>query len=161
MDPFDEPQSDSPSLEKRARANDAEVAKRIEEVLQRRLEGVDFPELQQYAREQEWNISDRQLWRYVAQADELMAKTLDADREKLFRRHIHQRRSLYARAVKDGDHRTALAIIRDEAQLFGLYPPSTHQLTGEGGGPVRINYTLEDAVAADRELEEAERDRLQ
>jgi len=61
--------------------------------------------------------------------------------------------------VQDGDYRTAVAVARDEAQLLGLYPASKHILTGEGGGPVR--FSVEEAVTADRELEEAERDSVQ
>jgi hypothetical protein len=150
---------DDPPKKKRPRATDAEMAKRVDEVLHCRLNGAEFHDLQSYAKEQGWGVSDRQLWRYVAQADALMQKTFDADRDKQFRRHVFQRRALYARAVQDGDYRTALAVARDEAQLLGLYPASKHVLTGEGGGPVR--FCLEDAVAADRELEEAQRDRLQ
>jgi hypothetical protein len=158
MNTPDDPGSDAPVGKTRPRASDAEVAQRVEEVLRRRLEGAEFHDLQQFAREQGWNVSERQLWRYVALADALMEKMVDADREKLFRRHIHQRRSLYARAVKDGDLRTALAIARDEAQLYGLYPAAKHVLSGEGGGPIR--FSVEEAVAADRELEETERDLL-
>ena len=161
MNTIDDPAMDDAPLKKRPRASDAEVAKRVEEVLQRRLDGAEFLDLQKYAREQGWNVSDRQLWRYVAQADVLMEKTLDADRQKLFQRHIFQRRSLYNRAVQDGDYRTALAIAKDEAQLQGLYPANKHVLTGDGGGPVSFSFSLEDAVAADQELEEAQRDRLQ
>jgi hypothetical protein len=155
----DNPTADAPTAKKRPRASDAEVAHRVEDVLRLRLDGAEFLDLQAYARDHGWDVSERQLWRYVAQADALMEKALDADRDKLFRRHVHQRRALYARAVKDGDYRAALAIARDEAQLQGLYPASRHTLTGEGGGPVRFSFSLEEAVAADRELEEAERDR--
>jgi hypothetical protein len=35
-----------------------------------------------------------------------------------------QRRALYARALKENDLRTALQVLRDEAALQNLYPPT-------------------------------------
>src|ERR1700694_804357 len=105
MSTIDDPaMDDAPIKKKRPRASDAEFVKRVEDVLQRRLDGAEFLDLQQYARDQAWNVSDRQLWRYVAQADALIEKTFEADRGKLFRRHILQRRALYARAVRGADY---------------------------------------------------------
>jgi hypothetical protein len=37
-------------------------------------------------------------------------------------RHLAQRQALYARALNAADHRTALAVLADEAKLRGLYP---------------------------------------
>jgi hypothetical protein len=103
-------------------------------------------------------LSDGQIRRYQTTADKLMLASHERSRKKLFRRHSAQRRNLYARAVTTGDLQTALACLRDEAKLLGLYPSTKHEVTGERGGPIR--FSLEEAVAADRELEEAERDAL-
>jgi hypothetical protein len=119
------------------RASDAEVAARVEEVLHCRLNGAEFHDLQAHAREKGWQVSERQLWRYVAAADELVERTFEPDRQKVFRRHILQRRALYARALQDGDYRTALAVLRDEAELHGLYTRKV-ELSGAGGGPIKV-----------------------
>jgi hypothetical protein len=96
------------------------------------------------------------LWRYIARADQLIAESCRASRRKLLRRHLAQRRNLFAKALSAGDYRAALAAARDEAELEGLYAPKRVEHTGKGGGPLR--FSLEEAVAADRELEEWERE---
>jgi hypothetical protein len=105
------------------KATKATIRQRVEEVLQIRLAGAEFWNIRQYAAEKEWHVSDRQLWRYVAQTDQLLAEQLDKDRDKILNRHVAQRRTLYARAVQTGDYRAALAVLADEAKLWGLYAP--------------------------------------
>ena len=68
-------------------------------------------------------LADSTMWDYIARADALIAESCQASRKKLFRRHLAQRRNLFAKAVSAGDYRTALAAARDEAELEGLYPP--------------------------------------
>jgi hypothetical protein len=100
----------------------ATVSQRIEEVLRIRLDGAQFHDIVQYASEQKWNVSERQLWNYITRADELLVERQDKNRKKVVARHLAQRQSLYARAVNAGDYRTALAILADETKLRGLYP---------------------------------------
>jgi hypothetical protein len=122
--------------EKKTRANSAEVAARVEEVLYARLNGAELYDLVAFAKEKGWDVSKRQLQRYAAAADDLLAESLEKDRQKLLRRHLAQRRSLYARAIADGDLRTALAVAQDEAELEGLYPRKGVELTGANGAPL-------------------------
>jgi hypothetical protein len=118
------------------KATRAQVQARVEEVLRIRLDGAEFWDVREYAREKEkepgsaWELqpkakplSDGQLWRYIARADQLIAECCRASRKKLLRRHLAQRRNLYAKAMSAGDYHTALAAARDEAELQGLYPP--------------------------------------
>ena len=114
----------------------AQVQLRTEEILRIRLDGAEAWDVREYVREKEreagsaWELpeggkplSDSQLWRYIAKADGLIAESCRASRKKLVRRHLAQRRNLFAKAVSAGDYRTALAVARDEAELQGLYPP--------------------------------------
>ena len=66
-------------------------------------------------------LSDSQIRRYVAKANDLIAASGRAHRKKLFRRHLAQRRNLYAKAVSQGDIRAALACLDSEAKLCGLF----------------------------------------
>jgi hypothetical protein len=118
------------------RSTRATIQQRVEELLTIRLQGAEFADLRQYAAEKGWNCSDRQLYRYIDRSDELLARTLETDRQKLLNRHHATRRALLARALQVGDIRTALAVAQDEAKLLGLYPPTKHQLTGKDGGPL-------------------------
>ena len=103
----------------------AEVRKRVEEVFKLRLGGAEFADIRDYANapEQAWNVSDSQIRRYIAAADKLVKERFDAKADHLLARHLLQRRTLYAHCVGAGDYRTALAVLRDEADLEGLYPP--------------------------------------
>jgi hypothetical protein len=92
--------------------------------LQLRLHGAELPDIVQYSSEKQWNIGPRQLRKYIAKADALIVEILNANREQLFGRHVMQRRAIFARCMKINDYRTALQVLRDEAQLEGLYAPT-------------------------------------
>jgi hypothetical protein len=117
------------------KANKATVRARVDDVLRIRLDGAEFWDVRQYVAEKEraaeapWAVpaggkplSQRQLWRYVAQADRLMAESSETGRKKRLRVHLARRKGLYARAVAAGDVRAALAVLQDLARLQGLYP---------------------------------------
>jgi hypothetical protein len=99
------------------KSSNLEAARRVEEVFKLRLGGAEFADIRQFASapEQGWNVSDRQLWRYIAAADQLVRERFDARAEHLLNRHLLQRRTLYVHAMGAGDFRTALAVLQDEA----------------------------------------------
>jgi hypothetical protein len=123
----------------------AEVFKRVEEVFKLRLGGAEFADIREYATapERSWNVSDSQLWRYIAAADRLVQERFDARAGHLLARHLLQRRTLYAHALGAGDFRTALAVLQDEAKLEGLYPATRTELTGGGGTPLTLEIKEE------------------
>lgn len=121
----------------------ATVQQRVEEVLELRLAGAEFHQIRKYANvpdpqsgRKPWGVSDSQLWRYIRAGDELLAEILDKDRERLLNRHIAARRRLLSRAVAQNDLSNARALLKDEAELLGLYPPTKTQLTGKDGAPL-------------------------
>jgi hypothetical protein len=99
----------------------ATVRRRVNEVLRILLLGGDFEEVKQYAAAQSWNVCDRQLRRYIERAYKGLSEHTKRDQKQLLGRHLMQRRALYARAVKTNDLRAALAVLKDEAALQGLY----------------------------------------
>ena len=76
-------------------------------------------------------MSDGTLCAHIAKADELQAVSCRASRKKLTRRHLAQRRNLYAKAVSQGDVRAALAVLDSEAKLLDLYPKPEDALRRE------------------------------
>ena len=104
------------------KSDNAEVLKRVEEVLRVRLDGAQFHDIVQYGSEKGWGVTDRQLRKYVARADALLVERQDRSRKQVIARHLAQRMALYARAVNAADYRTALAILDSDAKLRGLYP---------------------------------------
>src|SRR5262245_46650457 len=104
------------------KSDKAEIARRVEEVLRIRLDGAQFHDIVQHGSEKGWGVTDRQIRKYIARADELLVERQDKSRKKVIARHLAQRMALFARAVNAADYRTALAILADEAKLRGLYP---------------------------------------
>jgi hypothetical protein len=123
----------------------ATIDARTEEVLRLVLDGAQPWDLRQYVSEQQavkgspWELhegdrplSDRQLQRYAVAAEKRIAESHRTSRRKLLRRHLAQRRNLFAKAVTTGDLRTALAVASDEAQLLRLYDrPAVPKRKGE------------------------------
>jgi hypothetical protein len=97
------------------------IAKRIEEVLRIRLDGAQFHDIVQYASENKWGVTDRQLRTYIRWADDLLVERQEKNRRRLLARHTAQRENLFARAVNAADLRTALAIADSTAKLQGLF----------------------------------------
>jgi len=119
-----------------AKADKALSARRVDDVLRIRLDGAQFWDVVEFVREKErdpesaWHVaegdkplSDGMIRKYQERADALMLSAHEKSRKKLIRRHLAQRRHLYAKANLAGDVRGALACLRDEAELLALYPP--------------------------------------
>src|SRR5262245_12864078 len=138
------------------RATDPIIRLRIEDVLRIRLDGAEGWDVRRYVAEMEaagtppWAVpeggkplSERQIRRYVEAADRLIDESCRTSRKKALRRHLAQRRSLYARALNKGDERTALAVLADLAALEGLYPPKGVRVSGKAGSPVVLQVVEE------------------
>jgi hypothetical protein len=143
------------------KATEAQVRQRVEELLRIRLDGAELWDVRKYVREkveakdQVWGekpLSDGQLYRYLQKVDALLAHSCKSGRKRLIRRHLTQRRALYARSVNAADLRTALAILQDEAELLGLYPPKRKELSGPRGSaiPIRVIEVAVEPNDADR-----------
>lgn len=117
------------------------VQLRIEEVLRIRLDGAEFWDVCQYVSEKEkepgspWCLGkgeephcERTIHRYIAGADKRIHESCAAERPALIEFHLAKRRAIYARAVAQGDLRSALAVLKDEAELLGLYPDKDQEL---------------------------------
>lgn len=103
------------------KATKAEVAIRVEQILRIRLDGAQFHEVREYALAGGWGVTDGQLWRYIAKADDLLHERRDKRVARRKALHLARRESLYARAVQTADYRTALACLQDSAKLERLY----------------------------------------
>src|SRR5262249_8340988 len=106
------------------------VNKRVEEVLEFRLLSAPFRAIRQHAADAGWNVSERQLWRYIEKSDKILAEERERDREKNFNKAIAQRDALFGRAVSVSDYRTAHGILQDRDQLLGLYPTKSLEFIG-------------------------------
>jgi hypothetical protein len=122
----------------KVRPTKEQVQARVDEILGIWLDGAQSWDFVQYVRDKEreegslWYVTEGheplsycQIRRYVMKAEARIAATCKANREKLFRQHLVQRRHLYAKALSQGDIRTALAVKDSEAKLltqWGVFP---------------------------------------
>lgn len=131
------------------KADKATVALRVEAVLRLLIAGAQYHEIRQYATKQGWDVSERQVRRYIASANDQLAGLGEARRERLLDRHLVQRGNLYARAVQAGDLGTALRVLQDEAELLGMYPPKKVAPTTPDGDKPYQPVTFTDGQRAE------------
>jgi hypothetical protein len=153
------------------KASSSTIRARVEAVLTLLLDGAELWDVRQYVSEKQsaaeapWMIpeggkalSERQIRRYCERAEDLIQEAQRTNRRKLIRRHLARHWRLYAKSVGAGDYRAALACLRDEAELQGLYPPKGIALGGKGGGPVELRIIEEVTGSPEPPIDEVEED---
>ena len=152
------------------RATNTTREARIEAIVRIKLDGAEPWDVRQFvavsekAGESPWTmgrgkkpLSDRQIRRYCALADERIAECVRTLNPEAFHLHLAKRHRLYAKAVQAGDLRTALAVLSDLAKLHGFYPPKGIKLSGD----VRtINDDLAEMTEEELQKETERLDRL-
>ena len=114
------------------RANLAEKARRTAAVYELLLDGYTYEDLVAFIT-QTYKVGKRQAGYYVRWARERMEEELAKRRESALAEHIAARQRL-RRKVTDDD-RLVLQILKDEAELLGLYE-QTVRLKGDKEEPV-------------------------
>jgi hypothetical protein len=76
--------------------------------------------LRKHAKEQKWNVTDSQLYRYLKMAWDSCEGAREKDREKNIARLLMKIRSIGEIALAKGDLRNARGCIQDEIKLLGL-----------------------------------------
>jgi hypothetical protein len=118
-----------------SRATKEQTEARVKDLVRIMLDGaIPAWDLCEFVREQEetegsnWHLAEgdkplsySQIRRYAARAEKLISATYRASTKKDLRRHLAQRRNLYAKAVSQGDIRAALSCLDSEAKLLGLF----------------------------------------
>jgi hypothetical protein len=129
------------------RSTKVETEQRIEQVYKMLLGGATFPDLREHARapEQNWNVSDAQIRRYMTAAHQLIRERFEAKADYSFNRHMLRREQLFAHAMGAGDFGTALRVLQDAAKLEGLYPPTKIAPTNPTGDQPYDSITLTEA----------------
>jgi len=122
------------------------IRQRIEELASLKLLGALWTDIRQHADRQEWNVSERQLHRYLSAADEVIAESVEKNRDTLMAHHFCARRALFARAMSVSDYGVALRCLESEAALLDLLPARRSEITGKHGSP--LFPSLEQMVAA-------------
>jgi hypothetical protein len=138
------------------RSTKAETEQRVEQVYKMLLGGATFPDIREFAvaPEQQWDVSDTQIRRYMTAAYQLIRERYQAKADYSFNLHMLRREQLLAHAMGAGDFGTALRVLQDAAKLEGLYPPTKiAPTTPAGDQPYECNALSEpERLAALRNL---------
>jgi len=120
--------------------------RRVEAVFRLILEGWTPQQIR--ANTAEWGLGPAQIGRYMKEARRRFEEGSALSRAELLAEHIAARRQLRREAKGARDK---LAVLKDEAELLGLYPAKRTELTGAEGGPIQTRDGLDEV--SDDELQ--------
>lgn len=109
------------------KATQAQVQERITTIYRLLLQQQPYRVIVQYAAKT-WGLKPRQTATYVARAKELIAVECATARTENMNEQLAIRRHLYSQAYHDRNWRLCLDILKDEAQMLGLYPTKVNEL---------------------------------
>lgn len=118
------------------RNTDAEIERRVTEIHTLMLAGVRRAEILRHA--SKWDCSSRTVDSYMARAAEEIKNQATFDREAELGMVVTQLRTLFRQAQQTGDTRASLAIVKQYSELLGLNAAARVELTGAGGGALKI-----------------------
>jgi hypothetical protein len=112
-----------------------QVAQRVHEVKLLILSGATRYDILQYAANESWDLKERQVDDYMAKASNAISDSLKPEAAQALELALAlaRRQMLYARALEQGDVKAALAVLKDEAELRGLYAPTKIAPTSPDG----------------------------
>jgi hypothetical protein len=108
----------------------AEVAARVDTVMTYLLRGNNRPFIIQYAADA-WSVSERTADGYIAKATKLIEEVTQPRKEYEFALTRQRLEDLYEKTLKDKNYQTALAVLKQVAELAGLNAPVKSDTTGD------------------------------
>lgn len=94
-----------------------------------------------------WNVGDRQAFRYIKEARSLFIEQNKSEIEEKKAFHISARMKLYEISLKEKDLKTSLAVLKDIADLEGLY---VQKVEHSGAIETNVQILLPDNFRNDR-----------
>lgn len=102
------------------KSDKTEIKRRISKVQDLLLEGNRSNQIIEYAKEN-WSIAEAQTYNYIKEAWDEFSKIKEADRDRLMNYHILARMNLFKKAYDKENWGVCREILKDMAQLQGLY----------------------------------------
>jgi hypothetical protein len=117
------------------RSKEQKSRDRVEEIIRLRIGGAELQQIMEYAKNNAWNVGKRRLQYLMKEADDILARQVEKNRPRLIGLALQRRMDLYRQCLEAKDRRTALSVLRDLAQLFGLYPPKSLKIEDNTPSP--------------------------
>lgn len=106
----------------RAKVDQIQKTLRIQQVVSWLLDGIIYTDVIERCREK-WLISERQAARYIADAREQMESISAAEIQSATTLALYRLTELYVQAIKAGDLKTALDVVKTSNRMLGLNAP--------------------------------------
>lgn len=106
---------------KRHKSTEGEVEERVSKILGMILDGIAYAEIVRYGAK-EWQIKSRMIDKYIKKANDEIRRRAAIDREREIDFHVEARKRNLTRAVTSKDFRLVKDVLRDLAEMQGLYP---------------------------------------
>ncbi len=113
--------SDKRDGEKKKRPTKAQTEQRVEVIHELLLLDTSYTDICRYVSDK-WGLTSRTTDRYIQKAYAFIAEAAARLRQNAFERHLAQRAFIRHKALKGGDKRLFVDILKDEAKLLDLYP---------------------------------------
>jgi len=108
-------------MPKENKSTEAEYDSRVATIFDLMVKGITDRDMCQYvAKVEGWNVSKRQVDRYIAEANDLFAAEGAKHVEKEFGKAKIRLEMLFEKSLKIQDYKTCLAIAKEVSALFGL-----------------------------------------
>ena len=108
------------------RATPAEIEQRVTAILPYYLSGKSIKEIRQIMSVYpgiEWDVSERQLYRYIEDTRGYLEKHSDINRKEEIGKVRYRLEELFKTAMKQKDINQARLLLKDYCELFGLKAP--------------------------------------
>ena len=125
----------------------AEVERRVNRVIDLLLGGAGYADITQVASSEGWPLGERHMREYMRRASDILKEQNKKDREEVLSLHLARRERLYAMCLNNGELKTALDVLKDLAEVQGLYPPKATVATSN------VNVRQQGAPMSDAELD--------
>lgn len=154
------PARGSSSEQPAGRVDGPDLRARHLEVAEQLADRVPVRTISRWCQER-WNISDRHARNYIRAADELLGDVKDAEVRRVRGRSLRRTEDLYELALREGDVKAALAVLKFETDLVGAAAPTRSEVKVEADvkakaeATVDFNQRLRESIAKKRARAEA------
>jgi hypothetical protein len=118
-------------MPKENKATVAQFEARVNKVMEMLILGLSRASILQYVTNStDWNVSDRQVDNYIADANREIEKHSETVRERELGKAIRRLEMLFQSCMKVQDYQRALAVQKELNELLGLKAPQRMEISG-------------------------------
>jgi hypothetical protein len=133
------------TINRKKRCSKLESEKRVAIILKLIIGGASPFYVHQYVNQKtDWDISSRQVDKYIARARKKLLDDLDDDLDKLRAEQSERLDDLYRKAYAVQEYKTCLNISAEKNKLFGLHAPAKHDVTSKGESIKGFTVSIEE-----------------